>query len=95
MDLAFELINFLFFTCSIRKTVGNFIAGNDNTSSDKSSQNKASGSSGAGYDERNAPHSKLPMDPYYYPGPRYSYYLMDIEVTRLGHCKYMKINWET
>ena len=74
-----------------RKTVGNFIAGND-TSSDKSSQNKSpsgasSTASTGGYDEKNAPHSKLPVDSYYYPGIRYCYYLMDIEVTRVGHCK--------
>ena len=76
---------------SHRKTVGNFIAGND-TSSDKSSQQSSGGasSSGAsgGYDEKNAPHTKLPVDTYYYPGTRYWYYLMDVEVTRVGHCKY-------
>ncbi|CAB3999049.1 Hypothetical predicted protein [Paramuricea clavata] len=74
---------------ALRKTVGNFIAGND-TSSEKSSQSKPAGAASApssSYDEKNAPHTKLPVDSYYYPGVRYQYYLTDIEVTRVGHCK--------
>ena len=71
-----------------RKTVGNFIAGTDTSSSNKGAGNNPQASSAVqGYDERNAPHTKLPVDQYYYPGPRYCYYLMDVEVTRVGHCK--------
>lgn len=69
--------------------MGNFIAGND-TSSEKKPETKTSGGASAptsGYDEKNAPHSKLPVDTYYYPGTRFCYYVMDIEVTRVGHCK--------
>ena len=87
--LNVEMMNLINLSNISRKTVGNFIAGND-TSSEKSSQSKPpSGAAAAsgGYDEKNAPHSKLPVDTYYYPGTRYCYYLMDIEVTRVGHCK--------
>ena len=76
-----------------RKTVGNFIAGTDNSSSNTSSSAGASSAGAAQstssgqYDEKNAPHSKLPADSCYYPGSRHCYYLMDIEVTKVGHSK--------
>lgn len=57
---------------SLRKKVGNFIAGNDTSQSQQSNQ-PAQGK-----------HTPLPVDPYPYPGLRFAFHFVTVDVTTVG-----------
>jgi len=59
---------------SLRKKVGNFIAGND-TSQQAEQQSKGK-------------HTPLPVDPYPYPGLRFDFHFVTVDVTTVGQSKY-------
>ena len=60
-----------------RKKVGNFIAGTDTSQSQSTDQQSKQGK-----------HTPLPVDPYYYPGLRFAFHFVTVDVTTVGQSKY-------
>ena len=60
---------------SYRKKVGNFIAGNDTSASQQPNQ------------QAKGKHTALPVDPYPYPGLRFAFHFVTVDVTTVGQSK--------
>ena len=65
-----------------RKKVGNFIAGTDTSQSQSTDQQSKQGK-----------HTPLPVDPYYYPGLRFAFHFVTVDVTTVGQSKYLMVGF--
>ena len=72
---AYFYTNVTLCTLYCRKKVGNFIAGTD-----ESQQRQQSAQDAA----KKGKHTPLPVDPYPYPGKRFSFHFITVDVTTVG-----------
>ncbi|KAM7426828.1 hypothetical protein ABFA07_021945 [Porites harrisoni] len=69
---------------SLRKKVGNFIAGTDTSQSQSTDQQSKQGK-----------HTPLPVDPYYYPGLRFAFHFVTVDVTTVGQTTFGLVSGQT
>ena len=75
--IAYNKVNNFSVLITDRKKVGNFIAGTDTSQSQQTDQQA-----------KDCKHTPLPVDLYLYPGLRFAFHFMTIDVTTVGSSEY-------